>query len=70
MTCRSCTEARASAKASVRAIVRGHVRTAAAQAKEAAGHVADKLKGASDADEATAAPADGTTQQTGDKAPG
>lgn len=48
MACRSCSEARASAKAGVRAIARGDVRTAGAQAKQAAGHVADKVRAESE----------------------
>lgn len=48
MTCRSCTEARVSAKAGIRAIVRGDVRTAGAEAKQAAGHVADKVRAESE----------------------
>lgn len=44
MTCRSCSEARRASKASVSAAMRGDVRTAAAQAKEAAGHIADKAR--------------------------
>jgi hypothetical protein len=47
-TCRSCSEARRASKASVSAIARGDVRTAAAQAKEAAGHIADKARAESE----------------------
>jgi len=48
MTCRSCAQARGSAKSSVKAFVRGDIREGATRAKEMIGHLADKARAESE----------------------